>query len=179
MKALVIPDVHLKPYMFKEAAEWMRKGVADRAVCLMDIPDDWNREYDIVEAHSAEHAAQQGTHGGAHGDGAHGDGQGEEAHVQRAHGHTAQTDKLHHQFNGHQQGHTSQSLRIGILHNSVFLLLPFRPFCRIRRKPARSLRVLGEYSNLWKRVVVRACSREKCVRTCRRGSAPRRCGAPP
>lgn len=47
MKALVIPDVHLKPYMFKEAAEWMRKGVADRAVCLMDIPDDWNREYDI------------------------------------------------------------------------------------------------------------------------------------
>lgn len=27
MKALVIPDVHLKPYMFKEAAEWMRKGV--------------------------------------------------------------------------------------------------------------------------------------------------------
>ena len=47
MKALVIPDVHLKPYMFKKAAEWMRKGVADRAVCLMDIPDDWNREYDI------------------------------------------------------------------------------------------------------------------------------------
>ena len=47
MKALVIPDVHLKPYMFKEAAEWMRKGVAERAVCLMDIPDDWNREYDI------------------------------------------------------------------------------------------------------------------------------------
>lgn len=75
--------------------------------------------------------------------------------------------------------HTSQRLSIGIVHNSVFLLLPFRPFCRIRRKPARSVRVLGEYSNLWKRVVVRACSREKCVKICRRGSAPRRCGAPP
>ena len=47
MKALVIPDVHLKPYMFTEAAERMRKGVADRVVCLMDIPDDWNREYDL------------------------------------------------------------------------------------------------------------------------------------
>ena len=134
----------------------------------------------IIEAHSAEHAAQQGTHGGTHGDGAHSDGKGEEAHVQRAHGHTAQTDKLHHHFNGHQQGHTSQSLGIGILHNSVFLLLPFRPFCRIRRKPARSVRVLGEYSNLLEaRYCVRACSREKCVKICHRGSVPPRCGAPP
>lgn len=47
MRALVIPDVHLKPYMFAEAAERMRRGVADRAVCLMDIPDDWGREYDL------------------------------------------------------------------------------------------------------------------------------------
>ena len=47
MKAFVIPDVHLKPYMFMEAAERMRKGVADRTVCLMDIPDDWGREYDL------------------------------------------------------------------------------------------------------------------------------------
>ena len=31
MKALVIPDVHLKPYMFKEAAEWMRKGMVWRS----------------------------------------------------------------------------------------------------------------------------------------------------
>ena len=35
MKALVIPDVHLKPYMFKEAAEWMRKGVADRPTYIV------------------------------------------------------------------------------------------------------------------------------------------------
>ena len=47
MRVLVIPDVHLKPYMFAEAAERMRRGVADRAVCLMDIPDDWGREYDL------------------------------------------------------------------------------------------------------------------------------------
>ena len=47
MRALVIPDVHLKPYMFAAAAERMRRGVADRAVCLMDIPDDWGREYDL------------------------------------------------------------------------------------------------------------------------------------
>ena len=47
MRALVIPDVHLKPYMFAEAAERMRRGVADCAVCLMDIPDDWGREYDL------------------------------------------------------------------------------------------------------------------------------------
>lgn len=47
MKVLVIPDVHLKPFMFEQAAELMRKSVADRAVCLMDIPDDWEQEFNI------------------------------------------------------------------------------------------------------------------------------------
>lgn len=47
MKVLVIPDVHLKPFMFEQAAELMRKSVADRAVCLMDIPDDWEQELNI------------------------------------------------------------------------------------------------------------------------------------
>ena len=42
MKVLIIPDVHLKPFMFKQAAELMERGIAKRAVCLMDIPDDWN-----------------------------------------------------------------------------------------------------------------------------------------
>ena len=46
MKVLVIPDVHLKPFMFQQAATLMKQGIADRAVCLMDIPDDWNKEYD-------------------------------------------------------------------------------------------------------------------------------------
>ena len=48
MKVLVIPDVHLKPQMFRQAAAIMRAGKAKRAVCLMDIPDDWDREYDIA-----------------------------------------------------------------------------------------------------------------------------------
>lgn len=41
MKVLVIPDVHLKPYMFRQAADLLRQGAADQAVCLMDLPDDW------------------------------------------------------------------------------------------------------------------------------------------
>ena len=41
MKVLVIPDVHLKPWMFERAEEIMKKKMAERAVCLMDIPDDW------------------------------------------------------------------------------------------------------------------------------------------
>lgn len=36
MKVLIIPDVHLKPFMFKQAAELMERGIAKRAVCLMD-----------------------------------------------------------------------------------------------------------------------------------------------
>ena len=48
MKVLVIPDVHLKPHMFRQAAAIMNTRAADRAVCLMDIPDDWDREYDIA-----------------------------------------------------------------------------------------------------------------------------------
>ena len=47
MKVLVIPDVHLKPWMFERAEEIMKKGMAERAVCLMDIPDDWNQEYNL------------------------------------------------------------------------------------------------------------------------------------
>ena len=48
MKVLVIPDVHLKPWMFEQAAVLMRAKKADCAVCLMDIPDDWGKEYDIA-----------------------------------------------------------------------------------------------------------------------------------
>ena len=43
----MIPDVHLKPWIFDKAAEIMRTGAADRALCLMDIPDDWGSEYDL------------------------------------------------------------------------------------------------------------------------------------
>ena len=48
MKVLVIPDIHLKPEIFRQAAALMRQKVAERAVCLMDIPDDWGKEYDIA-----------------------------------------------------------------------------------------------------------------------------------
>lgn len=47
MKVMVIPDVHLKPDMFKKASEILNKGLADRAVCLMDIADDWYQEKNI------------------------------------------------------------------------------------------------------------------------------------
>ena len=47
MKVLVIPDVHLKPFMFDEAHRLLEKGLAEQAVCLMDIPDDWNQQYNL------------------------------------------------------------------------------------------------------------------------------------
>ena len=45
MKVLVIPDVHLKPKMFYRASAIMHQGIADRAVCLMDIADDWGQDW--------------------------------------------------------------------------------------------------------------------------------------
>ena len=48
MIVLVIPDIHLKSWIFDRAEEIMRRGKADRAVCLMDIPDDWDMELDIA-----------------------------------------------------------------------------------------------------------------------------------
>lgn len=47
MKILVIPDVHLKPWMFDRASEILNSGAAKNAVCLMDIPDDWGQEYNL------------------------------------------------------------------------------------------------------------------------------------
>jgi len=47
VKVLVIPDVHLKPWIFDRAAEIMKTGAAEKAVCLMDIPDDWGKEYQL------------------------------------------------------------------------------------------------------------------------------------
>ena len=40
MKVLVIPDVHLKPWMFQRASELMKEIKPDRTICLMDIADD-------------------------------------------------------------------------------------------------------------------------------------------
>ena len=49
MKVLVIPDIHLKPYIFESARGIMNRGEAEVAVCLMDIPDDWGKEYALEE----------------------------------------------------------------------------------------------------------------------------------
>ena len=47
MKILVIPDVHLKPWMFERASELLKYNKADRAVCLMDIADDWRQQFNL------------------------------------------------------------------------------------------------------------------------------------
>ena len=47
MKVLVIPDVHLKPYMFERASELIEQQHVDRAVCLMDIADNWGQEFNL------------------------------------------------------------------------------------------------------------------------------------
>lgn len=47
MKILVIPDIHLKTWIFDRAEDILKADKADRAVCLMDMPDDWNMELQI------------------------------------------------------------------------------------------------------------------------------------
>ncbi|HIW84514.1 MAG TPA: metallophosphoesterase [Candidatus Dorea gallistercoris] len=45
MRILVIPDIHLKTWIFDRAEDILKDGKADRAVCLMDMPDDWDMEF--------------------------------------------------------------------------------------------------------------------------------------
>ena len=47
MRVLVIPDVHLKPWMFHRASELIKENNADRTVCLMDIADDWRQQFNL------------------------------------------------------------------------------------------------------------------------------------
>lgn len=47
MKALIIADLHLKPKMFDQAHKLLEKGVADVAVCLGDLVDDWGEEFNL------------------------------------------------------------------------------------------------------------------------------------
>ena len=44
MKVLVIPDVHLKPFIFDRATDLLNKGIAEKVVCLMDIADDFGQK---------------------------------------------------------------------------------------------------------------------------------------
>ena len=57
MKVLVLSDIHLKPHIFWNATNLMKKGVADKAVCLMDIADDWGKQFQIEEYEKAYDAA--------------------------------------------------------------------------------------------------------------------------
>ena len=49
MKVLVIPDIHLKTWIFDRAETILKTGKADGAVCLMDMPDDWDMELRIEQ----------------------------------------------------------------------------------------------------------------------------------
>ena len=42
MKVLIIPDVHLKPWIFDQAEDIMRDKGFDRAVFIGDLVDDWD-----------------------------------------------------------------------------------------------------------------------------------------
>ena len=46
-KVLIIPDVHLKPWMFDRAEELIEKDEYDRVVLLGDLVDDWYHEKDL------------------------------------------------------------------------------------------------------------------------------------
>ena len=47
MKVLIIPNIHLKGWIFDKAEKLLNNNSADIAICLMDIPDDWGMEYNI------------------------------------------------------------------------------------------------------------------------------------
>ncbi|MBE5924228.1 MAG: hypothetical protein E7271_07160 [Lachnospiraceae bacterium] len=46
-KVLVIPDVHLKPWIFDQAVEIMVNTDCERAVCVGDVVDDWDKQKDV------------------------------------------------------------------------------------------------------------------------------------
>lgn len=48
MKVLVIPDVHLKPWMFTDAESVMTRTDPDKAVCLGDLVDDFECEHNAA-----------------------------------------------------------------------------------------------------------------------------------
>ncbi len=47
MKILTIPDIHLKPWIFDHADAILENKEADKAVCLMDIADDWKQQLNL------------------------------------------------------------------------------------------------------------------------------------
>lgn len=49
MRALVLPDIHLKPWIFDLAEKLISEPSyrIDTAVCTMDIADNWNSDWDV------------------------------------------------------------------------------------------------------------------------------------
>lgn len=48
MNALIIPDIHLKPWMFKSAEIYMSLNSVDGCICLGDLVDDFECEHDAA-----------------------------------------------------------------------------------------------------------------------------------
>ena len=46
-RVFIVPDVHLKPWMFKKATELIKIGEYDRVVFLGDLVDDFNQEKNL------------------------------------------------------------------------------------------------------------------------------------
>ena len=47
-KVFVIPDVHLKPWIFDKAEAFLSRNEYDQIVCLGDLVDDWDQEKNLV-----------------------------------------------------------------------------------------------------------------------------------
>ncbi len=48
MRVLVIPDIHLKPWIIDAAEEIYRQYSPDATVFLGDVPDDWGKQNDVA-----------------------------------------------------------------------------------------------------------------------------------
>ena len=46
-RIFIIPDVHLKPWIFEKASALVAKGIYDAVVMLGDLVDDWYQEKNI------------------------------------------------------------------------------------------------------------------------------------
>ena len=46
-KTFIIPDIHLKPWIFDRAEEELARAEYDSIVCLGDLVDDWNQETNL------------------------------------------------------------------------------------------------------------------------------------
>ncbi len=46
-KVFVIPDVHLKAWIFDKAEELLSQNEYDKIVCLGDLVDDWDQEKNL------------------------------------------------------------------------------------------------------------------------------------